>query len=203
MTILVTGFEPFSGETVNPAWEAVSALPDRIGGADILKLRLPVAFAGCLPPVAAAIRDRRPDAVLSVGQAGGRSGLTPEWVAINLDEARLPDNDGAQPRDQLIRADGPAAYFSTLPVRQMADRIRESGIPAVISYSAGTYVCNHLMYGVLDLCAREFPGIRAGFMHVPYCHEQVLNKQNTPGLSREDILRGLKASIDALIESLS
>ena len=119
MKILVTGFEPFGGETVNPAWEAVCAFPDEIGGAQILRLRLPVTFDGCLPPLIEAVQRERPDAVLCVGQAGGRAAITPERVAINLDDARIPDNAGQQPTDQPIEPDGPAAFFTTLPVKAM------------------------------------------------------------------------------------
>ena len=198
MKILVTGFEPFGGDALNASWEAVSALPDRIGGADILRLRLPVTFSGCLDPVTAAIRDQHPDAVLCVGQAEGRGALTPERIAINLDDARIPDNAGCQPMDQPIRSDGPAAYFSTLPIKKITQAIHAAGLPAAVSYTAGTFVCNHLMYGLLDFCAASCPGLRAGFMHVPCLTEQAAGKQNPPGMSREDILRGLTAAISAL-----
>ncbi len=197
MRILVTGFEPFGGEKLNASWEAVSALPERLGSMEILRLRLPVTFEGCLTPVISAIRSMHPDAVLCVGQAEGRSAITPERVAINLDDARIPDNAGCQPADRPIRAGGPAAYFATLPVRRMADSIRDAGIPAVVSYTAGTFVCNHLMYGLLDFCAKECPEVRAGFIHVPCLHEQVSDKQNTPSLSREDILRGVITAVEA------
>ena len=198
MRILVTGFEPFGGETINPSWEAACVLPDHIGGAEIVRLRIPVTFSGCLPPVLDAIRKLSPDTVLCLGQAGGRPGLTPERVAINLDDARIPDNAGCQPVDRPIRTDGPAAYFATLPVKRMTEAINEAGIPAFLSNTAGTYVCNHLMYGVLDYCAGNCPGIRAGFMHLPYSHEQAAGKQNTPSLSKEDILRGVIAAIEAI-----
>ena len=197
MKILVTGFEPFGNETINPSWEAVRSLPD-LRGAELCRLQLPVAFDGCMAPVEESIRQWHPDAILCVGQAGGRFGLTLERTAINLNDARIPDNTGYQPVDQPIRPDGPAAYFATLPVKLMAESIRNAGIPATVSFSAGTFVCNRLMYGVLDLCARSYPGIRAGFMHVPYQHEQVLLKQNTPSLSKEDILRGVTAALEAI-----
>ena len=198
MRIMVTGFEPFGGDTINASWESVSALPDRIGDTEILRLRLPVTFEGCLPPVIAAIRAEHPDAVLCVGQAEGRSAITPERIAINLDDARIPDNAGCQPVDQPIRANGPAAYFATLLVKRMAQAILDAGIPASVSYTAGTFVCNHLMYGILDFCAREYPTIRAGFMHVPCQPEQTVNKENTPSMSKEDILQGVMAAISAI-----
>ena len=202
MKILVTGFEPFGGETVNPAWEAVCAFPDEIGGAQILRLRLPVTFDGCLPPLIEAVQRERPDAVLCVGQAGGRAAITPERVAINLDDAHIPDNSGQQPTDQAIEPDGSAAFFATLPVKAMAQSIRDAGVPASLSYTAGTFVCNHLMYGLLSWCAREAPRIRAGFMHVPYQHEQTVGKQNAPSLSGEDILKGVTAAVSAIAQGV-
>ncbi len=198
MKILVSGFESFGDEDINASWEAVRALPEQIGDAEIIRLQLPVTFEGCLPPVIAAIREECPDAVLCIGQAEGRRTITPERVAINLDDARIPDNVGFQPVDRPIRMDGPAAYFATLPVRHMAAAIIEAGVPSSLSCSAGTYVCNHLMYGLLDYCARNYPAIRAGFMHVPCQPEQTAGTENTPSMSREDILRGVIAAIRAI-----
>ena len=198
MRILVTGFEPFGGGIINASWEAVSALPDYIGDTEIIRLQLPVTFDGCLPPVISKICAEHPDAILCIGQAEGRGAITPERVAINLDDARIPDNSGYQPVDRLIRPDGPTAYFATLPVKHMVRAIRDAGIPASVSNTAGTFVCNHLMYGLLDFCAASYPAVRVGFMHVPCQHEQADDKQNTPSLSREDILRGVIAAISAI-----
>lgn len=202
MRILVTGFEPFGGETVNPSWEAAARLPDRLGSAEIVRLRVPVTFEGCLPPVIRAIEHEKPDAVLCLGQAGGRSGLTPERIAVNLDDAGMPDNAGFRPADRPVRADGPAAYFSTLPVKAIAESIRQAGVPASVSNTAGTFVCNHLMYGVLDYCAENCPELRAGFMHIPYQHEQAVGKQNAPSLSGEDILRGVMVAVKVIEQQI-
>lgn len=200
MKILITAFEPFGGETINPAQEAVRALDERIAGAELIKLTVPVAFGKSVETVFRAMKEAQPDAVLCVGQAGGRSAVTPERVAVNVMDARIPDNDGWQPVDEPVFPDGPAAYFSTLPIRKMTARIREAGIPAEISNTAGTYVCNELMYGVLHHIAREFPGTRGGFVHVPFLHEQVLTRANTPSLSMQDLVTALEAAIRAIAE---
>lgn len=200
MKILITAFEPFGGETINPAQEAVRALDERIAGAELINLTVPVAFGKSVETVFRAMKEAQPDAVLCVGQAGGRSAVTPERVAVNVMDARIPDNDGWQPVDEPVFPDGPAAYFSTLPIRKMTARIREAGIPAEISNTAGTYVCNELMYGVLHHIAREFPGTRGGFVHVPFLHEQVLTRANTPSLSMQDLVTALEAAIRAIAE---
>ena len=203
MKILLTAFEPFGGEAVNPSLEAAEGVPGWIGDARIVLERVPVTFAGAADAVIRAARRESPDAVLCLGQAGGRAALTPERVAINLDDARIPDNAGACPKEKTIDPDGPAAYFSTLPVRTMAERIRAAGIPAEVSCSAGTFVCNHLMYVLLRWIDTEAPGIAGGFMHVPYLHEQVMTKANTASLSKEDVIKGIEASIEAIVDSLS
>lgn len=201
-SLIVTGFEPFGGEEINPSGEAVLALPDQLDGVRIRKLILPVSFRGCFPPVAAALQAEQPAAVVCLGQAGGRFGLTPERLAINLDDARQLDNAGDQPADRPIVPDGPAAYFATLPIHQMTLAIRQAGIPASVSNSAGAYVCNHLMYCVLDMAARSCPTVTAGFLHVPWQHEQVLCRPHQPSLSGADILRGVTAGLQAVISQL-
>lgn len=145
MKILVTGFDPFGGETVNPAYEAVKLLPDTIAGAQIIKLQVPTRFALSGTVLEAAVNEHRPDAVICVGQAGGRSAITPERVAINLADASIPDNAGDQPVDEPIRKDGAPAYFTSLPVKAMVQKMRAAGIPAALSYTAGSFVCNSLM----------------------------------------------------------
>ena len=200
MKILLTAFEPFGGETVNPAQEAAALVKNEIAGAEIVKISVPVVFWKSIETVLRAMEKERPDAVLCLGQAGGRAGLTPERVAINLDDASIPDNAGNRPVDQPIFPDGPAAYFSTLPVKAMVSAIRQAGVPASVSNSAGAYVCNHLMYGVLYHIARSFPAMRGGFMHVPYLHEQVLTRPGTPSLSREDMVKGIEAALKAIAE---
>ena len=192
MKLLLTAFDPFGGGTVNPSLEAakrVGAVP----GVDIIKLEVPTAFGASVAAVTAAIEVHRPDAVLCVGQAGGREDLTPERIAINIDDARIPDNAGNQPVDIPVAEDGPAAYFSTLPVKAMTAAIRAAGLPASLSNTAGTFVCNHLMYGVLHHLAQHRPGTRAGFLHVPF-----LPTQGTPNLPLEDITKGIEAAITAI-----
>lgn len=200
MKVLVTGFDPFGGESVNPAFEAVKLLPDVIAGADIVKLEIPTVYTRSAEVVEKAIEAERPDLVICVGQAGGRSTLTVEQVAINLAEARIPDNDGEQPVGQPLREDGDTAYFATVPVKAMVAAIREAGMPAFVSYTAGTFVCNSIMYHVLYLLDRRFPGVKGGFIHVPYAPEQVVDKPNgTPFMPLGEIARGLEAAIAAAV----
>ncbi len=203
MKILLTAFEPFGGETVNPSLEAAKDVPGRIGEAGIVLRTVPVTFAGAADAVIRAARTERPDAVLCLGQAGGRAALTPERVAINLDDARIPDNAGACPKEQPIDPDGPAAYFSRLPVRAMAERIRSAGVPAEVSCTAGTFVCNHLMYALLRWIDTEAPELAGGFMHVPYLDEQTKGRPGVPSLPREEITRGIAAALEAIAESLA
>ena len=199
MNLLITGFAPFGRETVNPSYEAVKLLPDHIGGIKITKAEMPVSFAASGPALKAAMARHRPDAVLCVGQAGGYSKLALERVAINLQDASLADNDGAQPVDQPVVPHGPAAYFSTLPVKKMAAALQEGGIPAFLSYSAGTYVCNHLLYTLLHFLHTEAPSIQGGFIHVPYLPEQATGKTPPPpSMELSQIVRGLELAIQAL-----
>ena len=200
MKILVTGFDPFGGEKVNPALEAVKSLPSEIHGAEVYWVEIPTVFYKAAEVLETAIVRFQPDAVLCIGQAGGRTSLTPERVAINQDDARIPDNQGNQPIDTPIRLDGEAAYFSTLPIKAMVQAIKEEGLPASVSNSAGTFVCNHLMYQVLYLADKKFPNMRAGFMHIPYMTEQVVNKPNTASMCLRDIVRGIEAAIGAIVD---
>ena len=192
MKLLLTAFDPFGGGTINPALEAVK-LMGVVARVDIIKLEVPTVFGTSMDTVISAIEKHLPDAVLCVGQAGGRTGLTPERVAINIDDARIPDNAGHQPVACPIAAEGPAAYFSTLPVKAMTAAIRQAGLPSDLSNTAGTFVCNHLMYGVLHPLAKHHPAIRAGFLHVPF-----LPQQGSPSLPLEDIARGIEAAIAAI-----
>ena len=200
MKILVTGFDPFGGEKVNPALEAVKSLPSVIHGAEIRWVEIPTVFYQSAEVLEAEIVRYQPDVVLCIGQAGGRASLTPERVAINQDDARIPDNQGNQPIDTPIRLDGQAAYFSTLPIKAMVQAIKEEGLPATVSNTAGTFVCNHLMYQALYLADKKFPDMRAGFMHIPYMTEQVINKPNTASMNLTDIVRGIEAAIGAIVE---
>jgi len=200
MKILVTGFDPFGGEKINPALEAVKSLPSEIHGAEIHWVEIPTVFYKAADVLETAIIRYQPDAVLCIGQAGGRASLTPERVAINQDDARIPDNQGNQPIDTPIRLDGQAAYFSTLPIKAMVQAIKEEGLPATVSNTAGTFVCNHLMYQALYLADKKFSHMRAGFMHIPYMTEQVINKPNTASMNLTDIVRGIEAVIGAIVD---
>lgn len=195
--LLLTAFTPFDGEKINPALEAVKLVKDKIGNLLIVKLEVPTVFGKSIDTVREAIEREKPDFVLSIGQAGGRAEITPERVAINIDDARIPDNEGNQPIDEPIFPNGENAYFSTLPVKAMVEAIREEGIPSSLSNSAGTFVCNHLMYGVLYYLDKR-PVIKAGFIHVPYIPEQVKNKKEMPALELSEIVRGLEAAITAI-----
>ena len=200
MKILVTGFDPFGGEQVNPALEAVKSLPSEINGAELHWVEIPTVFYKSAEVLEAEINRYHPDVVLCIGQAGGRASLTPERVAINQDDARIPDNQGNQPIDEPIRMDGEAAYFSTLPIKAMVEAIKSEGLPATVSNTAGTFVCNHLMYQALYLADKKFPHMRAGFMHIPYMTEQVLKKPNTASMCLTDIVRGIEAAIGAIVD---
>ena len=198
--LLLTAFTPFDGERINPALEAVKLVKDKIGKLKIVKLEVPTVFGKSIDTVREAIERERPDFVLSIGQAGGRAEITPERVAINLNDARIPDNEGNQPIDEPIFPDGENAYFSTLPVKAMVEAIRKEGLSSSLSNSAGTYVCNHLMYGVLYYLDKR-PSMKAGFIHVPYIPEQVKDKKEMPALPLLDIVRGLEAAIRAVEEN--
>lgn len=203
MKILITGFDPFGGENINPALEAVKKLPDTILGQEVIKIEIPTVFRKSLEKIEENIEKHNPDVVISVGQAGGRFGVTPERVAINMDDARIKDNEGNQPIDISIYEDGEAAYFSNLPIKAMVKEMTDNGIPASVSNSAGTFVCNHVMYGILYLVDKKYPNIRGGFIHVPYIPYQVTTKPNTPSMSIDDIAKGLELSIKAIIENSS
>ena len=195
--VLVTGFEPFGGEKVNPSWEVCRLLPAAIAGMRVEKQRVPCEFGRAIEVTCAAIERHKPGLVVCLGQAGGRSRLGVERVAINVDDARAPDNAGAQPIDEPVATNGPPAYFATLPVKAMVAGMRAAGVPAELSNTAGTYVCNHLMYGVLHFLAGTAAAARAGFIHVPYSEEQVLDKAGIPAMSIASMARGIEAAISA------
>ena len=199
MKVLVTGFEPFGGATINPALEAVRRLPATIAGADVATVQIPVVFEKDAEAVEAAIDAESPDLVLCVGQAGGRSHITPEFVGINYANARIPDNEGNQPVGRLVE-DGPDAYFATLPVFAMVDAARAAGVPAAVSYTAGTYCCNEVLYRLLHCLATRHPGVRGGFVHVPYAAEQTCSMgEGTASMSVDMMVTGLTAMIEAAV----
>lgn len=199
MKVMVTGFDPFGGESINPAYEAVKLLPDEIAGASVVKLEVPTVFQKSIHALDQAMEQEQPDLVLCVGQAGGRYDLTIERVAINVDDARIADNEGNQPIDEPIFADGQPAYFSNLPIKAMVKNVRTKNLTASVSNTAGTFVCNHLMYGLLHMIDRKYAGVRGGFVHVPYIVEQVVEKRNMPSMSVENIAKGLEAMIEAAV----
>lgn len=193
--ILLTGFDPFAGEAVNPSWEAVRALHGRrIGGHRVIALQLPTEFAASLRLLRSAVRQAAPSILLGVGQAGGRAQLSIERLAINLQDARIPDNAGTQPIDEPVIADAPAAYFSTLPVKAMLAALQAQGVPAEISNSAGTYVCNHIAYAMLHLASRR-PGARAGFIHIPFLPVQAARHPGAPSMTQAEVVRGLEIAL--------
>lgn len=201
MKILVTGFDPFGGEPINPALEAVKKLNKKIGNTEVITLEIPTVFNKSLEKIEEAIKEHNPDVVVSIGQAGGRFGITPERVAINIDDARIQDNEGNQPVDTSVFADGENAYFTNLPVKAMVAEMVKAGLPASLSNTAGTFVCNHVMYGVLYMINKKYPHMRGGFIHVPYITQQVATKANTPSMSIEDITRGLEICIKVISET--
>ena len=197
--ILLTGFDPFGGESINPSWEAVRRLDGkRIGGHRVVARQLPTEFAGSLDLFQAAVREIAPVILLGVGQAGGRTQLSIERVAINVQDARIADNAGAQPVDEPVIADGPAAYFSTLPIKAMLAALHAKGLPAEISQTAGTYVCNHIAYAMLHLAAKR-RGMRAGFIHIPYLPEQAAHLRGAASMAQADVVRGLEIALRTAI----
>lgn len=199
MKILITGFEPFGGESVNPAYEAVKLLPDMAGDIQIVKMEIPTVFGKAGKVVETGILQHQPDAVICVGQAGRRADIGVERVAINLVEASIPDNAGNQPMDVKVQEDGDTAYFATIPVKAMVKNIKDHGIPASISYTAGTYVCNSVMYDLLYLIDRKYPSIRGGFIHVPYATEQGVGKPvGTATMELSTISKALLYALEAV-----
>ena len=194
-TVLITGFEPFGGETVNPSWEVVKQLDGAIiDDCRVVARQLPCVFGESLSVLNAAIDALQPSVVLAVGQAGGRVDVTVERVAINVDDARIPDNHGRQPVDVAIVEGGPAAWFSTLPIKAMVAALRESGIPASVSQTAGTFVCNHVMYGVLHKLA-DNPEVKGGFIHIPYLPEQAAAHPGAPSMATQTVKQALEIAI--------
>lgn len=187
--LLITGFDPFGGAGINPAWEAVKLLPSRIGDFELSKLEIPTVFGNAAERVLEKAREVSPDVILCVGQAGGRGGVTPERIAVNIRDAKIADNAGNIPAGEQILETGPAAYFSTVPVKEMACAIQACGISAAVSNSAGAFVCNDTLYLLLHHYSQT--RTRVGFIHVPY-----LPEQGTPSMKLEDTVRALIAAIE-------
>ncbi len=194
MNILLTGFEPFGGEIINPAWEVARALDgEMLGQARIVARQLPCVFGQSLRVLDEALAELRPGLVLALGQAGGRSDLSLERVAINVDDARIADNAGVQPIDEPVLHSGPAAYFSTLPIKAIVHGLRAAGLPASVSQSAGTFVCNHLFYGLQHRLAGS--GVRSGFLHIPYLPEQAARSTGQPSMALVSMIEGVRQTL--------
>ncbi|NMP26316.1 pyroglutamyl-peptidase I [Rahnella sp. SAP-1] len=195
--VLVTGFEPFDGERVNPSWEVVKKLNDlQLSGVNIVVRQLPCVFGKAIEALNSAIDEVDPLMVLCVGQAGGRVEISVERVAINVIDARIPDNAGQQPVDEVIVAEGPAAYFSLLPIKAVVSGLREAGIPAMVSQTAGTYVCNHVMYGLLHRLAQgNCKAVKGGFIHIPYLPEQAARHPGAASMSVNTVVKALELTI--------
>jgi pyroglutamyl-peptidase len=194
-TVLLTGFEPFNGAAINPAWEAVRALDGWQGdGFRVVTRQLPCVFGLSTRLLLDAIEECKPDVVIAVGQAGGRPDITVERVAINIDDAPIPDNDQWQPLDATIVSAGPAAYFATLPIKAIVHAIRERGVAASVSQTAGTFVCNHVFYGLMHF-THGLP-LQAGFIHVPFLPEQVVEKPGVAAMELAQIVEGLRAAVE-------
>ena len=192
--LLISGFDPFGGERINPSFEAVKLLPDIIGEYELTKIELPTVFGRAAEIMIEKIAEIRPDAVICVGQAGGRRGITPEVIGINLREATIADNAGNMPKNERVREGAPDGIFSTLPVREMVEAIKAEGLPSSLSYSAGAFVCNDLLYSLLY----EFKDTqsRIGFIHVPFLPEQA--REGVPSMELSEIVRGLRAAVECL-----
>ena len=189
--LLITGFDPFDGASVNPSWEAVKLLPDTIGQYELYKLQIPTVFALAPKTVLEKAAEIQPDVIISVGQAGTRAAVTPERIGINVRDARIADNAGVSPKDEAIVPGGPDGLFSTLPVKAMIAAICDSGLPGAISNTAGTFVCNDVLYSLLHHYAGT--NVRCGFIHVPW-----LPEQGQPNLALADTVKALTAAISAL-----
>jgi len=200
-TVLLTGFEPFNGATINPAWEAVRALEGWQGDGFQVEVRqLPCVFGDAIEDLTALIDELHPDVVIAVGQAGGRPDISVERVAINVDDASILDNGGQQPVDTAIAADGPAAYFSTLPIKAIVHALRARGLVAGVSQTAGTFVCNHVFYGLMHHVAAQPQPIKAGFIHVPFLPEQAAARPDAPpSMALEDIIAGVKLAVEVTL----
>lgn len=201
MKILITCFDAFGGETTNASMEAVRLLPDEIAGAQIVKLTVPTVFGTSIEAVLQKVAEEDPDAVLAIGQAGGRPVITVERIAVNRMDALIADNAGNVPEDEPVVEGGPDALFATVPVKEMVHAMQEAGVPADISDTAGLFVCNQLLYGILHALRDDELETLGGFIHIPYSPEQAATKKNMPSMSTETVVKGLVAAVRSLVET--
>lgn len=189
--VLISGFEPFGDDDMNPSWEAIKRLPDQTGNVQVIKVSLPVVRYRAMDVLKTYIGQYDPDVIISAGQAGGRKGITVERIGINCDDYRIPDNEGNRPQDEPVIEDGPDACFASIPVRKIVNAMTDAGIEASVSNSAGTYVCNHVLYSTAYLCRTMYPEKTSGFIHVPYIREQ----GKSPYMELDDIVKALEIAV--------
>lgn len=199
MKVMITGFDPFGGEKINPAWEGVRRV-ENLDNITLVKVEIPTVFKKSIEVLRENIIKENPDIILCVGQAGGISDIRIERIGINIDDARIADNMGNQPIDEVIFKDGENAYFSNIPIKLIVDELKKEGIPASVSNSAGTFVCNHILYGLMYLIDKEFNNIRGGFIHVPFIPSQVVDRPKHSSMSLENISRAIEVAIKTSVK---
>jgi pyroglutamyl-peptidase len=198
--VLLTGFDPFGGELINPALEAVMKLDrKKVGNITIISKKVPTAFGEAIATLEGFMKEVNPVLIICVGQAGGRPDLTIERVAINVNDARIPDNNGQQPIDTPIIQGGPVGYWSTLPIKAIVKKLRDNGVPASVSQTAGTFVCNHIFYGLMHLLNNAGNKARGGFIHIPFLPEQAVRHRGQPSMSLDTIVKGLELAIQTTL----
>jgi len=196
-TVLLTGFDPFGGESINPAWEVAKSLHEKtVGEYKIISKQVPTVFQKSIQVLKEYIEELNPEMIICIGQAGGRPDITIERVAINVDDARIADNEGNQPVDVPVVEEGPAAYWSTLPMKAIVKRLQEEGIPASVSQTAGTFVCNHLFYGLMHELEKYDKKMKGGFIHIPFLPEQASNYPGQPSMSLSTIRKGIELAVE-------
>jgi pyroglutamyl-peptidase len=199
--VLLTGFQPFGGETINPAWVSVRELTgSKILEYEIVTGEIPVTRYSALEETEKLILQYEPEIVINVGQAGGSLEMRVERIGINCDDYSIPDNDGNQPKGEAVFEEGPAAYFVTVPIKAMVREMVAAGVPAIVSNSAGTYLCNHICYGVAHIAATRYPHILTGFIHIPFLPEQAAGKRGRPSMALSTLVMGLEAAVTAAIQ---
>lgn len=199
--LLLTGFEPFGADEVNPSLEAVMRLDGQIiGGHTVISRVIPTVFGEAAEHLIRYVREFKPLVTISVGQAGGRAEISIERVAINVDDARIPDNGGNQPIDTPVVAGGPVGYWSTLPIKAIVSSLREHDIPSSVSNTAGTFVCNHLFYSLMHELAQQNHESRGGFIHIPFLPKQVISRPQQPSMELNTIVRALQIAIQATLD---